>query len=229
MDHSRAAEIRAAERYVLGELPAEEAEEFERHFFECADCAESVEAGSQFLANARAVFGEGVVEPGRKRSAATRRFSLRERLGSWWSMGGLVPAAAALAFGAIAIYQGVVTIPGLRQAFDTPRQLPAFQLAGLSRGAGASISVPAGTASLALAIDIPPDIHFSRYLGVVTAGGRTLFQVEVAPPAEGQPVTILVPAHSLSPGADEFTLYGLAAGGQPRDTVATSSFTFQFK
>lgn len=229
MDHSHATELRAAERYLLGELPAAEAEEFERHFFDCADCAEAVEAGTQFIANARAVFGEGAVEPGRKRGDARQRSSVRERLRAWWSLPAWVPAAAALALAVVAVYQGLVVIPGLRQGLDTARALPAFQLAGLSRGAAETISVPSGTPWLALSIDVPPDVHFSRYLCVITAGNRTLFRVESAPPAPGQPITILVPTRTLSPESEEFTVYGLGPDGQPRDKVTSSFFQFQIR
>lgn len=228
MDHSQATEVQAAERYLLGELPASEAEEFERHFFECADCAEAVQAGSQFIANARVVFTERSVESRRERGDARRRASVRERR-AWWWMPGWIPAAAALALLVVAVYQGLVVIPGLRQGLDTARALPAFQLAGLSRGAGEVISVPAGTPWLALSLDVPPDVHFSRYLCVVTAGSRPLFRVESVAPALGLPITILVPTRSLSPGMEEFTVYGLGPNGEPRDKVAASSFQFQLR
>ncbi len=229
MDHSHATEVQAAERYLLGELPAAEAEEFERHFFECADCAQAVEAGSQFIANARVVFTEGSVESRRERGDARHRVSVRERMRAWWSMPGWIPAAAALALAVVAVYQGLVLIPGLRQGLDTARALPAFQLAGLSRGAGETVSVPAGTPWLALSLDVPPDVHFSRYLCVVSAGSRTLFRVESAAPAPGQPITILAPTRSLSPGSEEFTVYGLGPNGETRDKVASSIFQFQIR
>lgn len=229
MDHSHATEVQAAERYLLGELPVAEAEEFERHFFECADCAQAVEAGNQFIANARVVFGEGFVESRREHADAGQRVSVRERMRPWWWMPGWLPAAAALALAVVAVYQGFVLVPGLRQGLDTARALPAFQLAGLSRGAGETISVPAGTPWLALSLDVPPDVHFSQYLCVVAAGNRTLFRVKSAAPSPGQPITILVPTRTLSPGAEEFTVYGLGPNSETRDKVASSSFQFQLR
>src|SRR5579872_6146374 len=151
MDHMQATEVRAAERYLLGELPAEEAEDFERHYFECDDCAEAVEAGSEFIGNARAVLAEGGRRPTRDPAAPRSKKSVAERLRAWWSLPVLVPAVAALALAVVAIYQGAVVIPGLRQAFESPRALPAFQMAGVSRGAATLIRVPAGTPALALA------------------------------------------------------------------------------
>jgi len=229
MDHSHATEVQAAERYLLGELPAPEAEEFERHFFECADCAQAVAAGSQFIANAREVFAERIDEPRRERADAGQRISAGQRLRAWWSIPAWVPAAAALALAVVAVYQSLVVMPALRQGLDTARALPAFQLAGLSRGAGETISVPSGTPWLALSLDVPPDAHFSRYLSVVSVGNRTLFRVESAAPMAGQPITILVPTRSLAQGAEEFTVYGLDRNGQPRDKVAASFFQFQIR
>ncbi len=37
-----------AERYLLGELSAEEREKFEEHYFSCQQCADSVMAGATF-------------------------------------------------------------------------------------------------------------------------------------------------------------------------------------
>ncbi len=53
MDHSEAVRLRAAERYVLQQLTAVEAEAFEEHFFSCPECAEEVRWISMFEENAR--------------------------------------------------------------------------------------------------------------------------------------------------------------------------------
>lgn len=229
MDHSRATEVQAAERYLLGELPASEAEDFERHFFECADCAQAVEAGAEFIANARAVLGERGARAASDRLPWKSGEPFWQRLGGWWSLPRLVPTAAAAALAAAVLYQGFVVIPGLRQAFDNPRALPAFQLIGASRGAGVQIRVPAGTPAFSLAIDIPPDVHFAQYLCVVTRDGRKVFGVAAPAPGAGQPITILTPIRALTAGDYEFTVYGLTADGQQRDKVAGSSFQFQFR
>jgi hypothetical protein len=229
MDHTQATEGRAAERYLLGELPAEEAEDFERHYFECADCAEAVDAGGTFIDHARVVFAEGGVRPPRDAAATQSRQSLGEWLRAWWTLPALVPSAVAITLAVVAFYQGFVVIPGLRQAFDSARVLPAFQLIGASRGAAAQISVPAGTPAVALSIDIPPDAHFAQYRCVLRTGGRTTFEVIAPAPADGQPITILAPTRGLSPADYEFTIYGLGSDGAQHDKVTDSTFKFQFK
>ena len=223
MDHTQATERHAAERYLLGELPAEEAEDFERHYFECAECAEALEGGTEFIANARVVLAERGSGTGRRPVMVGMPVKSQKR--AWWAGLQWMPAAAAIALAAIVVYQGAVVIPGMRQA----QALPAFQLSGLSRGAAATVSVPAGSTWLALATDIPPDFHFPQYVCFLTSEGRPAVRVSVAAPAAGQPITVLVPARNLAEGDYEFTLYGMDASGQQRDKVSTSRFHFQFQ
>ncbi len=225
MDHTQATEGHVAERYLLGELPADEAEAFERHYFECTECAEAVEGGGEFIANARAVLAEDGREA--RHAPAPPQRVRRESKQSWWFWPRWVPVAAAVALAAVALYQGVIVIPGIRQALTSPQALPAFQLAGLSRGSDATVSVPAGTPWLALSVDIPPDVHFPQYASIVTSHDRTVFRVDAGAPRDGEPISILVPARNLDPGDYEFTVYGVTSDGQQRDKVATSRFKFQ--
>ena len=44
MDHNEAVRLQAAEKYVLGEFPADLRDEYEEHFFDCAECAVDVKA-----------------------------------------------------------------------------------------------------------------------------------------------------------------------------------------
>lgn len=220
MDHTRATELHAAERYLLGELPAEEAEDFERHYFECTECAEAVEGGTEFITNARVVLGER--EPQTNRAPVVIRKA--ERKQSRWFWPQWIPVAAAVTFGVVALYQGTVLIPGMRQA----QPLPAFLLSGVSRGAAATVSVPAGTAWVALSADLPPDAHFSQYVCILTSGERTAARVTTGAPVAGQPITVLAPTRDLMPGDYEFAVYGIDSNGQQRDKVSTSSFHFQF-
>lgn len=56
MDHETALKLQAAERYAQGELPGQERDAFEEHFFSCEECAEEVRWEQMFSANAKAVF-----------------------------------------------------------------------------------------------------------------------------------------------------------------------------
>jgi hypothetical protein len=198
-----------AERYVLGELSAEEAEAFECHYFECQECALAVETATLFAANAKAAFEQPAMVPAAKKSL----------FHSWFTGFSWAPVAVAFALAILAVYQNVVTIPQLSRA----RALPAFQLIGASRGEGAQVKIPAGTVSFALAADVPPDAHFATYTCTLSESGRTILQVEAPAPADGQPITVLVPARNLAPGPHELSIFG----GHPATKV--SSYTFEFQ
>jgi hypothetical protein len=58
MDHETAVQLKATERYFLGELTGADREGFEEHFFTCPECAEDIRTLTVFSANAKAVFRE---------------------------------------------------------------------------------------------------------------------------------------------------------------------------
>ena len=49
MDHQTATEKQITERYLLNELSESDREQFEEHFFSCADCARDVQSGAAFV------------------------------------------------------------------------------------------------------------------------------------------------------------------------------------
>lgn len=229
MDHVTAVNDRSAERYLLGEMSTVEAEEFERHYFDCQECALAVEEGQIFAANARAVFAEADPETTREESRQPTKKSLLDLLRAWWRQPLMAfPAAAAVLLAAFSVYQGVVIIPGLRHELGEARVLPAFQLIGASRGAASQITIPSGTASFAVAADIPPDARFPQYLCQLSVSGRTVFRLAAPAPAEGQPITILIPAKNLQAGDYELAIYGADSNGQQRDRVSTFAFALAY-
>ncbi len=58
MDHLEAKRLHAAEKYVLGELAADQRDAYEEHYFDCAECAEDVKATVTFVTAGREVFRE---------------------------------------------------------------------------------------------------------------------------------------------------------------------------
>src|ERR1035437_1990573 len=104
MDHLSAVNDRSAERYLLGEMSGSEAEQFERHYFECDECALAVEAEEGFVANARPVLTRA--EAVRKQEAPESTWeSFWRALTAWWSRPAtMFPAVASLALGALCLY-----------------------------------------------------------------------------------------------------------------------------
>jgi len=229
MDHVTAVNERSAERYLLGEMSTVEAEEFERHYFDCQECAMAVEECQIFASNARAVLAEAETERTREESRKPEKRSLLDSLRAWWRQPLLaLPAVAAVLLAAFSVYQGTVVIPGLRDQLGAPRVLPAFQLLGASRGAASEITIPSGTPSFAVAADIPPDAKFPRYLCELLVSGRTVFRLTAVAPAEGQPITILIPAKDLKADQYELAIYGADSNGQQRDRVSTFAFALAY-
>lgn len=134
MNHSEAIRLKAAEKYLLGELSAELRDQYEDHYFGCMECAQDVRAGAVFVDNARDVWSAGTVAEASVRPAG-------KRVGRWWGVL-MRPAFAAPALALllmVAAYQNAVTIPHLKTALsqsEAPQTLPSFSLIGQnSRGA----------------------------------------------------------------------------------------------
>ena len=182
-----------------------------------------------FVANARAFFAREAHKPVRARWWDRYARQLWNALDRAWTQPALaLPAAAAVLFAAIIIYQGTVVIPGVRHSVEVARALPSFELMGGSRGERSRVAVAPGTPSFSLSADIPPDLHFAQYRCVLTVGGRTVFSLTTPAPAEGRPITILVPARKLQPGAYQLEIAGLGSDGGKDDKLLTYSFDFQF-
>src|SRR3981189_748176 len=92
MDHEQSIDSRAVESYLLGELSPASREEFEQHYFECAECAEEVRVGFQFSQNLQSVF--------REEARGLRHRSGRTKGAGWFAAmwpAAKVPLAACLA------------------------------------------------------------------------------------------------------------------------------------
>ena len=98
MEHTQAIQWKAAERYVLGELPSDLREQYEEHFFSCVECAEEVNLAAAFVENSRAAIGsEPVQPPVRLPVAAAPRPPASGWFGAFLRPSFAVPVFAALA------------------------------------------------------------------------------------------------------------------------------------
>jgi hypothetical protein len=199
MDHDTAAQMKAPERYVLGDLSPGERDEFEDHFAGCTSCMDEVWTASAFAANARAVF--------RERAATEAAPRKSEGWLAYFRWQFAVPTLAAVALAVLAMYQSTVTIPSLR----APR---AFGAAVILDGATrASLpQVPAGSPA-----------HFQMGLaGTATAqqgwaelttdSGRVISAGPVVLPRAGEPLDIYFPVR-LQPGRYSIVIRAGQTGG----------------
>jgi hypothetical protein len=222
LDHQNALEMHAAERYLLGELPAAETEAFELHYFECPQCALAVESGQMFISAARERFAASD-RPGEVPQPKSSTSFLNSIAAFCFRPAFVLVATAALA--AIGLYQGTVLIPALRQG----RPLPTFTLIGVSRGIDPPVHVAGGTPFISLEADIPPEAHFRNYVCVISSGGNDVLRVVNPAPEDGHPIAILVPTRVLHNGEDVLTISGEGTDGQASDKISTYRFDFQIK
>src|SRR5215469_13758810 len=90
MNHSDAVRLQAAEKYVLGELQGSLRDEYEEHYFDCAECAADLKATAAFVSMSRMAFrNEAAVAP---------------------------QTVAALALAVVTVHQSTVTIPNLQKS-----------------------------------------------------------------------------------------------------------------
>ena len=198
MNHKEAVGRLAAERYLLDELSPPEREEFEEHFFGCAECAAEVEAGAVFAANARAVFSE----------EAGRHAPTHHRWLEWRRPAYVFTLVGALLF--LIAYEELLRIPRFRRELaqaTAPRAYPAFFLQPLARGGEQVLEVPKTAPFVGLSLDVPPGSAYRSFECDLRGGGR----LSIAVPATASPgasLNILIPVSRLQPGPYVLILRG---------------------
>jgi hypothetical protein len=190
MDHAEAVRTLAAERYLLDEMPPEERDAFETHFFDCRICAEAVESGAMIAEGARdpRTFGQARVVP----------FPARER-GGLLSSAKWLPLAAAAVLALVAGYQSLVTIPALREAAERPGAFVPVALAPTSRGEGPSIERPGDWLVLALDINADP-VPSNLVYDLRTLAGDVLLTDHATAPPQGTPLFLRLPGSLFTSG-----------------------------
>src|SRR5260221_635383 len=213
MDHTEVLKRQTSERYLLGELPDSELEEFEQHYFTCPDCTFELEAGSVFIANARAVFEEEAapVELAEQEHAFRSRW--KHFMAGFWPKPSIAATSfASFALGCICVYQVLAVIPYFKS--DGAVALPSFQLAGRTRGETATVSLPRNSRFFAISFDGDPHAGDPDYrCDLQDPAGAVRFSVPAPAPAAGQPITVLIPAHNLHAGKYSLVLSGVRPAG----------------
>jgi hypothetical protein len=224
MEHLEAIEMKAAERYVLGDLPGDLREQYEDHFFGCKECADELKLAAMFVENTRAALEtESMVTPARSPVPAAQRPA-----SSGWFTAFLRPSFAVPVFAALlllAAYQSLLIIPRLKEtsarslATAAPQALTSFSLlTANSRGAEpVAITVAAGQ-PFSLYFDIPPDGHYSSYVcEFQNAAGAPEFSLNISAQQAQNAVQLLIPSASLPAGKHVLVVRGL---GKPENAAS---------
>ncbi len=200
MNHEEAIRIKGTEQYLLNELSPELREQFEEHFFECAECANDLRAGSLFIEESKAIFAaEAVASPREVSSVVVAKPSLW----AWLRPAIAVPVMALLL--AVIAYQNW-------PSHKNPQILQAAFVNIGSRGAVPSISTSKGQGFL-LRVTVPPDQTYSSYSADIYAPDGKLSWSLQLPVSSGQDsYFIQVPAGSYN-GVYSVAIRGTAPGG----------------
>jgi hypothetical protein len=229
MDHSEAIRMGATEKYLLGELKGNEREQFEEHYFECAECAADVKSGALFLSGARKQLVAAQAAPAQEQIARGPRHA--GWLESWLRPQIVVPVLAALLL--VIVYQSVVLLPHMKNvgtAAMAPQPLQSFSLvAANSRGGEpVKVKVPANS-PFGLYVDVPPGGSYSSYsLQVVDSTGKSQFAIEIPAAQAKDTVQVLIPGATLKPGNYTLELRGAPAAAELA-ARPIASFTFSLE
>jgi hypothetical protein len=208
MDHSEASRLKAAEKYISGELPSDLRDQFEEHYFDCAECTKDLKALATFVTASRIVFEEEAA------AKAAPRQQQAERVGwfSWLRPIIAVPAIAALA--AVAVFQSAVTIPELkhRSGAGPAAQVyeSSFRLQGTTRGESVSTVAIHRNESFALDFDFTPAQAFPSYDGLLLDdSGTSVVTFPLAGDLANKEVHLLIPAGLVHAGKYSLVFHGV--------------------
>ncbi len=238
MEHLQAVQMKAAERYVLGELPSDLREQYEEHFFGCVECAEELTLAAAFVENSRAAMGSEPVIPTVRLPVRGAR---RPTSSGWWGVllrpNFAVPVFAALLL--LVAYQTFLVIPRLKGtatqsvgalATASPQALASFSLITADSRGGEPLTVTvAPREPFSLYFDIPPGGNYSSYVcNILNSAGVPEFSLNITAEQAKNAVQLLIPSSSLGPGKHVVVIRGLgalgsAAGGATE--VASYPFT----
>ena len=222
MDHKQAVELQLAAKYVLGELPAVERDEYEDHYIDCPECAKEVHAAATFADTAREVFRQEAQREERTEIAKGRV------QGGWFLW--LRPAVAVPAlFILLALigYQNLIRFPraksgdsaGKAQTFNS-FSLVATNVRAERGGEPVKVQVRKNE-TFALDFDFLPKRKFDHYLGQLQdEAGRSVFEVVIPAEKENHEVHVLVPNGLGRPG--EYNLVIAGDGGSKGQGVTVN-------
>jgi len=230
MDHKEAVRLQAAEKYVLGEFPPNLRDEYEEHFFDCAECAVDVKAMAAFVDVSREVLrAEPEILAERKAAPAHGGWL------SWFRPVIAVPVFAALLL--VIGYQSFVTIPkakeeavsGTAQILFSSRSLRGVNTAGEE---GRTLSIRPDEAFF-LNFDFVPTRGFDSYIAQLEdAEGRVLLRAKIAGANANQEAHFPIPAGVLHTGKYVLAFYGdPGASGKinPQNDAGRLPFIVEFR
>jgi hypothetical protein len=205
MNHNEATNLEAGVKYVLGELSQNQREEYEEHYFDCAECAIDVKALATFADTTREVLRQE-----RQKEFAESLAPASRGWFAWLRPAFAVPAIVVLL--AVVVYQNTAGFSGKNS--DGAQVFNSYSLMGPSRGGddGAPIQIHPREA-FALDFDLTTTKTFDHYLcQLQDEAGNAVLQVKLAGEKANREVHLLVPGVLKHAGKYSVVVAGATAG-----------------
>jgi Putative zinc-finger len=206
MDHETAVQLKATERYFLGDLTGADREGFEDHFFMCPECAEDVRAMTIFAANAKAALRDGTAPPVVPAGAFLSSRAL------WLS------AALNIALLAGLGYTALKFAPQVKQELAdarAPQFVQDVPVLGVSRGDPAVREIAPTTRRIVFSFYLPAQFQSIAYQLKDESGSSGPRVTLPAPPKEDSSEShFSLSTAGLKPGAYEIAFWGINGAGE---------------
>jgi hypothetical protein len=231
MNHNEARQLQAAEKYLLGELSLAQREEYEEHYFDCAECAVDLKAMAVFADNAREVLRQETAN-----SVVTGRAATWDGWFGWLKPVVAVPAFAVLLL--VIGYQNTLTIPQAEkraaQGMALVLSTPPVSLRGANVRGEEEMKVPVhANEGFSLLFDFTPRRTFDQYLcQLQDEAGHSLSQLAIPGTSTNREVQLTVPGGLVHAGKYSLVFTGGSSGmkGQPTaDEVLRLTFTIEIQ
>jgi hypothetical protein len=191
MNHEKALETLAIEKYLLNEFTPEDRDDFEEHYFSCSECAQDVLAGAALLDH-----GKRVLQEEKSRSAVRRPVAMPAKR-NWYSW--LRPAFAfpvmAMLLGVV-VFQNLVQFPSMQRsltAMNSPAVLPSAYLAGGSVRGDGRVVVAKPDEIFQLTIDIPDTGNTAHIAELYDAAGQKKWSLGIPESSPNDGLSIRMP------------------------------------
>ena len=215
------------ERYLLNELDSAARDQFEEHFFDCAECAQDVQAASVFIDQTKVALAKDQELVARR--PAPRPVPAQARGGwlAWLRPAIAAPALAALL--AIIGYQNLVTLPKMSRTLNTPNVLPWTSVNLNTLGGDGNVIRTAQGGGFLLFLRMPPEHAFNTYRAdLYNPAGKLEWSLTIPAPDNQDQLPIQVPAGNRPAGLYTIQLQGIPTTGDSK-IVGRSSFELQFE
>lgn len=211
MDHQTLDEHQILERYLLGQLPPEQAAWLEEHTLYCDRCRERLETTEALLDGLRTVAGEDATAVRRLGIIAWLARRSRAAL-----LAGVAALLAAVAAPSVLLWQRAAQVGSDLAAARRPGPAAVLSLAAV-RGGGAAepshrLALGDRSGRVVLSLELA-EVSAERYAVTLSdQEGRELWSVRDLVPDHRDALPLVFPASTLAPG-----VYRLRVDAQPAD------------